>query len=46
MYKILSDNPLFILINSYTAGLSPKVLENILKLLIKQKVLLHQEKLV
>ena len=35
--KILSDNPLFILINSYTAGLSPKVLENILKLLIKQK---------
>ena len=35
--KILSDNPLFVLINSYTAGLSPKVLENILKLLIKQK---------
>ena len=28
--QILSDNPLFFLINSYTAGLSPTVLQNIL----------------
>ena len=33
--KILSDDPLFFIINSYTAGLSPTVLENILKLAIK-----------
>ena len=32
--KILSDDPLFFLINSYTTGLSNKVLENILKLTI------------
>jgi len=30
--EILSDHPLFFLINSYTAGLSPVVLENILRL--------------
>lgn len=30
--EILSDKPLFYLINSYTAGLAPTVLENILKL--------------
>lgn len=29
--KILSDNPLFFLINSYTTGISATVLENILK---------------
>jgi len=28
--QVLSDDPLFFLINSYTAGFSPKVLENIL----------------
>ena len=28
--KVLSDNPLFFLINSYTTGISSKVLENIL----------------
>lgn len=33
--QVLSDNPLFFIINSYTAGLSSKVLENILKLTIK-----------
>jgi len=32
---ILSDNPLFYLINSYTAGLAPTVLQNILTLTIK-----------
>ena len=34
--KILSDNPLFFLINSYTAGLSPTVLQNILMAQLKQ----------
>ncbi len=29
--KVLSDNPLFVLINSYTTGLQPTVLANILK---------------
>ena len=35
--KVLSDNPLFFLINSYTTGISSKVLENILNLKIKKK---------
>lgn len=35
--KVLSDKPLFFLINSYTTGLSPNILANILKLTIKQK---------
>ena len=35
--EILSDNPLFFLINSYTASLSPKVLENILKVTVGKK---------
>ena len=35
--KVLSDNPLFFLINSYTTGISSSVLENILKLNIKNK---------
>lgn len=35
--KVLSDNPLFFLINSYTTGISSMVLENILKLNIKNK---------
>jgi 23S rRNA (cytosine1962-C5)-methyltransferase len=33
--KILSDKPLFFLINSYTTGISEIVLENILKLKFK-----------
>lgn len=33
--ELLSDKPLFFLINSYTAGLSPKVLENIFKITFK-----------
>lgn len=32
--KVLSDSPLFFLINSYTTGISSKVLENILNLTI------------
>lgn len=34
---LLSDNPLFFLINSYTTGLSPTVLENILYMTINKK---------
>ena len=33
--KILSDNPLFFLINSYTTGISAEVLGNLLKLNLK-----------
>ena len=35
--KILSDKPLFVLINSYTTGISSTVLENILKTTILKK---------
>ncbi len=33
--EVLSDNPLFFLINSYTTGLQPQVIENILTLNLK-----------
>jgi len=35
--KVLSDNPLFFLINSYTTGISSKVLEDILGLTVAKK---------
>ena len=35
--KIMSDNPLFFLINSYTTGLQPTVLADILKLKVAKK---------
>lgn len=35
--NVLSDNPLFFLINSYTTGLSGGVLENIYKLTLKKR---------
>ena len=35
--EILVDNPLFFIINSYTAGLSPIVLDNILKIFLGDK---------
>lgn len=35
--KILSDDPLFFLINSYTDGLTPSVMGNILQLLVKSQ---------
>ena len=35
--EVLSDNPLFFLINSYTTGISPEVLSNILKMNVKYK---------
>jgi len=34
--EVLSDNPLFFLINSYTTGLQPQVLNNILTLCLKK----------
>lgn len=36
--KVLSDNPLFFLINSYTTGISSKVLENLLRINIPSKL--------
>ena len=35
--QVLSDKPLFFLINSYTTGISSKVLENILRINMKNK---------
>ncbi len=35
--KILSDNPLFFLINSYTTGLSAEILKNILTMTLKKR---------
>ena len=35
--QVLSDKPLFFLINSYTTGLAPTVTENILKLTLQKK---------
>ncbi len=35
--QIITDEPLFFIINSYTAGLSPTVLENLLKIFLKNK---------
>ncbi len=35
--QVLSDDPLFFIINSYTTGLSPYILGNILSMLIKHK---------
>ncbi len=34
--KVLSDNPLFFLINSYTTGLQPQVIKNILELTVNK----------
>ena len=34
--KLLSDSPLFVLINSYTTGLQPEVIKNILTLTLKR----------
>lgn len=34
---LLSDEPLFVLLNSYTTGLQPTVMENVLRLCLKDK---------
>ena len=39
--EVLSDDPLFFLINSYTTGLSMTVLENVLSLTVNKKVQGH-----
>ena len=39
--ELLSDDPVLFLINSYTTGLSKKVLENILELTVNKKVKGH-----
>ena len=36
--EVLSDEPLFVLINSYTTGLQPQVLDNILTLAVRNKL--------
>ena len=36
-FKVLNDNPLFVLINSYTTGLQPQVIKNILELNAREK---------
>ncbi len=36
--RVLSDNPVFFLINSYTTGISAKVLENLLQINMSKKV--------
>lgn len=35
--KVLSDNPLFFLINSYTTGLQPQVIKNVLELTVGKR---------
>ena len=35
--KVLSDNPLFFLINSYTTGLQPQVIKNVLEIAVRRK---------
>ena len=35
--KVMSDDPLFFLVNSYTTGLSGSVMENIYKLTLKKR---------
>ena len=35
--EVLSDKPLFFIINSYTTGFSPTVVENMLKMTVEKK---------
>lgn len=35
--QVLSENPLFVLVNSYTTGLQPTVIKNILTLALKER---------
>jgi 23S rRNA (cytosine1962-C5)-methyltransferase len=43
--ELLSDDPLLFLINSYTTGLSMKVLENVLRLTIKQEGIISSDEI-
>ena len=43
--KLLSDNPLFVCLNSYTTGLQPTVMANILKLTLPQNVIIDADEI-
>lgn len=43
--KLLSDNPLFVCLNSYTTGLQPTVMANILKLTLPQKAIIDADEI-
>lgn len=43
--KLLSDNPLFVCLNSYTTGLQPTVMANILKLTLPQSAIIDADEI-
>ena len=43
--KLLSDNPLFVCLNSYTTGLQPTVMANILKLTLPQNAIIDTDEI-
>lgn len=43
--KLLSDNPLFVCLNSYTTGLQPTVMSNILKLTLPQNAIIDADEI-
>lgn len=43
--KLLSDNPLFVCLNSYTTGLQPTVMANILKLTLPQNAIIDSDEI-
>lgn len=43
--KLLSDNPLFVCLNSYTTGLQPTVMANILKLSLPQNAIIDADEI-
>lgn len=43
--KLLSDNPLFVCLNSYTTGLQPTVMANILKLALPQNAIIDADEI-
>ena len=43
--KLISDNPLFVCLNSYTTGLQPTVMANILKLTLPQNAIIDADEI-
>lgn len=43
--KLLSDNPLFVCLNSYTTGLQPTVMANILKLALPENAIIDADEI-
>ena len=43
--KLLSDNPLFVCLNSYTTGLQPTVMANILKLTLPKNAIIDADEI-